>query len=96
MRTLGKLLLLSLVLFSAGCSTIAVKHEYDTKANLSSLKTFGWMERPKATEGPLYGGATEVTLLERRIEKAIKEELGTKGIEQGASHPDFLRNLIPK
>jgi hypothetical protein len=65
------------VLLLTGCSSVSIKHDYDSSTDFSALQTFSWMsERPL-----LVGSATRVSpLLEGRLLKAASATLTAKGM----------------
>jgi len=62
-----------LVLFLSACSTLTTSVDYDTHYNFKNIHTFAIVH--KAKEG-------ENTLINERIETAIKKTLETKGLQQ--------------
>ncbi len=45
-------LALGVLVLAPGCSSVNIKHDYDTEANFAALKTYAWMAAPtNATAG---------------------------------------------
>jgi len=77
------MLALVLCVTVAGCATpLAVTFDYDTAADFSALKTFGWMQ---AT-----GNAAADELLVKRIRSTVDVQLQAKRRTVAAENPDFL------
>ncbi len=80
MKALQNFLGLLLATALIGCSSVAVKSDFDANANFSQYKTFDFMPHP--------GGNP---LNNKRIEAAIEQELVAKGMQkQTAGKPDLL------
>ena len=76
-------LMLSVAL--AACATppsADIDFDYDTAADFTALKTFGWM--------PPTGNAVGDELLVKRIRSAVDTQLQAKGRTASAASPDFL------
>lgn len=76
------LLLFLLVFFANGCSTVSVNYDYDPTAKFTGLKTFMWLPDPEPVE--------RHTLVLKRVERAAKRELESKGMVLVPDNPDFL------
>lgn len=61
------------LLLASACSSIRTAHDYDTNADFSKLKTYGW--------APLDPGSAISDLNERRVKSAVQTELGAKGFQ---------------
>ena len=87
MKVLRGLLILTLCLLAAGCTTPgksmeAVAYDYNVTADFSSLKTYDWH--------PTSGGHNLNQLNAARIKSAVNSQLQSKGIEHSNVSPDFL------
>ena len=67
-----------------GCSSIplTVNYDYDTAADFTAMKTFGWM--------PPAGNAVGDDLLVKRIRSSVNSQLQAKGRTEVPENPDFL------
>ena len=65
-----------------GCSPLTVNYDYDTAADFTAMKTFGWM--------PPAGNAVSDDLLVKRIRNAVNVQLLAKGRTEVPENPDFL------
>lgn len=65
-----------------GCSPLTVNYDYDTAADFTAMKTFGWM--------PPAGNAVSDDLLVKRIRSAVNAQLQAKGRTEVPQNPDFL------
>lgn len=88
MRILSILFSVGLLIGIVGCSSIAVKSDYDQEVNFANLKTFDWIAQPqKPASDPILEG----TLMEKRIQNAVNKGLTAKGYQQQTDgEPDFL------
>ena len=76
---------LTLGIVLAACATSPsadIDFDYDTAADFTSLKTFGWMAPT--------GNAVADELLVKRIRSAVDTQLQAKGRTASADNPDFL------
>ena len=67
------LLLLGFALTS--CSSISVRTDYDREVNFTKYQTFKWMPNPEKR----LGRVKQNSLVDKRIRRAIKHEMETKG-----------------
>lgn len=67
----------------ASCSSIHVNIDYDQEADFSAYKTFAWIPQRK-------GIAVRNPLADKRIKKAVSDELIAKGYVGDTSGPDLL------
>ncbi len=84
MKKIGLVLFTSVVLFAViGCATpLAVNYDYDTAADFTAMKTFGWM--------PPAGNAAGDDLTIKKIRNAVNVQLQAKGRMEVPETPDFL------
>jgi hypothetical protein len=82
MKSLSSFTIVSLFAFAVGCSSVSVFHDYDREANFASLKTFSWMEGPRAT--------ARNAIMDKRIKNAVNSRLQAKAYQENSSQPDFL------
>jgi uncharacterized protein DUF4136 len=76
-------LMLGIALAACATSPSAdIDFDYDTAADFTALKTFGWMAPA--------GNAAGDELLVRRIRSAVDTQLQAKGRTASAANPDFL------
>jgi hypothetical protein len=88
MRSIASALALILGLGIAGCSGIKVSTDYNEEFDFSRFKTFDWVGQ-RAT--PLRDPLIDTALIERRVKRAVEQELAIKGYERApADEPDFL------
>ncbi|KLT66438.1 DUF4136 domain-containing protein, partial [Pedobacter sp. BMA] len=87
MKTTQKLLMLfTVVLALAGCSTLRTASDYDKTADLNSYKTYNFYDK----------GVARVKLNnldKRRLMAAVEAEMNSKGFVK-ADKPDMLVNLV--
>lgn len=67
----------------ANCSSIRVNMDYDQEADFSAYKTFAWLPQRKGT-------AARNPLADKRIKKAVNDELIAKGYAGDTRVPDLL------
>lgn len=81
------LLAVSLIAFTAACSTMTVRADYDSQVNFSSFNSFAMFERPgKERRGPQMSD-----LVDRRIAASMKKDLVGKGyLTARPGDADFL------
>ena len=85
------LICISFIAFAAlSCSSISVKHDFDSEANFAALRTFSWIPQPTNQVGNTDAARTRNDLLDKRIKSAVNAELEAKGFSQDSSNPDFL------
>jgi hypothetical protein len=65
-----------------GCSPLTVNYDYDTAADFTAMKTFGWM--------PPAGNAVSDDLLVKRIRSSVNAQLQAKGRTEVPENPDFM------
>jgi hypothetical protein len=81
MKSIRLLIVLGLLVITLGCSTISVQHDYDPKADFTSLKTFSFM--------PVPAKANINTLNVKRIQDAVRTQLESRGYTMTPNNPDF-------
>ena len=67
-----------LVLAFWGCSSIYVKSDYDHDIDFTQYTTFKWMRNPKKVS---KNSVRKGSLLDKRIRRAVEQELEAKGYE---------------
>ncbi len=67
-----------LLLAFGGCSSIYVKSDYDHDIDFDQYTTFKWMRNPKK---PGKNSVRKGSLLDKRIRRAVEQELEAKGFE---------------
>jgi hypothetical protein len=72
---------LVLVLLLAGCSSFRVSSDWDRTVDFGRYRTYAWA--PTSKEGQKYAG--QYDLLDKRIRRAIDDEMEYKGLERAAS-----------
>ena len=87
MKVLHGLIILTLCLLAAGCTTPGksmdeVAYDYNVTTDFSSIKTYDWH--------PTSGVNNLNQLTAARIRTAVDSELQAKGIEHSSATPDFL------
>lgn len=94
MRLLAPSLALAGALLLTGCSGYHVKYDYDRRADFSTFKTFGWYATSRHAQGK--GQSTENPLMDRRVRRAVEDELIRKGFRfEAKGEPDFLVTYYP-
>jgi Domain of unknown function (DUF4136) len=72
----------------AGCATVSVNSDYDSKADFSKYKTYAWEseDQPRAGDPRL-----DNTLIDSRVRDAVDQTLSSKGFQKVSSGaPDFI------
>jgi len=90
MRITVIFIIVSVMLLALGCSSISVKHDYDSEANFVALKKFAWMQGPTTAMTDARAAMQGNTLLDQRIKNAVNGQLVGKGLSQDSNNPDFL------
>jgi hypothetical protein len=76
-------LAVAVLIVMIGCKTpLALNYDYDTTADFTTMKTFGWM--------PPTGNAAGDELVVKRIRSAVNVQLQAKGRTEVPENPDFL------
>ncbi len=80
----GAWFVVAVLIMVIGCSSIPLttNYDYDTTADFTAMKTFGWM--------PPAGNAVGDDLLVKRIRSTVNAQLQAKGRTEVAENPDFL------
>jgi len=84
------MLLLCAVLLAAGCSSVSVSHDFDSKADFASLRTYSWLTAPESTSESVKKELQTNSLIEVRVKKAVNQQLAAKGLKETTQDPDFL------
>jgi len=84
------MLLLCAVLLAAGCSSVSVSHDFDSKADFASLRTYSWLTAPESTSESVKKELQTNSLIEARVKKAVNQQLAAKGLKETTQDPDFL------
>ncbi len=79
-----------LMLLNPGCTSITVKHDFDLDANFRNYSTFDWMAQPKDPITDISQAYAKNTLLDKRVKRAVDQELLSKGLQRQPSNPDIL------
>jgi hypothetical protein len=83
MKTIQILLVLCLMGFISGCSSVYdVQYDYDQKADFSGLKTYDWLPVPDKADIE----SLDIT----RVKAAVNAELRAKGLVMTSDNPDLL------
>jgi hypothetical protein len=85
----GMLLLFALLL-AAGCSSVSVSHDFDSKVDFANLRTYSWIAVPESTSENVQRELENNTLVESRVKKAVNQQLAAKGLKETTQDPDFL------
>jgi len=76
------------IVFAAGCATVSVDADYDTKSNFSNLKTYSWVQ---ATQPATGDARIDNSLLDSRVRSAVDQSLKARGyVKTSEVNPDFL------
>ncbi len=77
-----------LTVFSmAGCATMSVKTDYDRNKQFPSIRTFAWAEQP---EKPVRNPMVQNSLMDKRVRRAVQQELEALGYEKDLEKPALL------
>ena len=90
MRVLCSIVLVGAVLLASGCSSISVKHDFDTQADFAAYRTYQWLEQPTTAVGDARAAQRMNTLLDKRIRAAVDAQLAAKGMTLVGENPDAL------
>ena len=82
--------LLCALLLAAGCSSVSVSNDFDSKVDFSSLHTYSWVEVPQSTSENVQRELATNSLIEGRVKKAVNRQLAAKGLRETTQDPDFL------
>ena len=89
MKRVAILFCLSVVVGLLGCSSVAVKTDYDRGINFSRFQSFKWMPYPKGIKK--RDMVAKNSALDKRIRRAVEHELKAKGFAvQRRGRPDAL------
>jgi hypothetical protein len=70
-----------------GCSGVKVSTDYNNEFDFDRFKTYGWMAtKPDLLRDPLV----DTALLDRRVKRAVDDELAVMGYVRADADPDFL------
>jgi hypothetical protein len=78
------------VLLAVGCSSISVRHDFDTQADFTGYQTYAWLQQPTTAVGDAKAAQRTNTLLDKRIRRAVDAQLAAKGMKPSAEDPDLL------
>ncbi len=86
MKALRGSLLLAAAFALAACSTLEVSTDYDKAADFTKYRTYTW------------GKAEEIknTIVKKRIESAVDQQLASKGLKKVESGPDLAVFVHPR
>jgi hypothetical protein len=89
-RVVFSIVLIGAVLLAVGCSSISVRHDFDTQADFTAYQTYAWLQQPTTAVGDAEAAQRTNTLLDKRIKRAVDAELAAKGMKPSAENPDLL------
>jgi hypothetical protein len=85
-RFLPSVVLVAVLWAVGGCATVRVSTDYDPRADLAALRTYGWRsKRAEAARDPRLDNS----LLDARIRSAVDRELAARGMVKVPADPDF-------
>jgi hypothetical protein len=90
MKTAVLFLALGVLALVTGCSSVNIKHDYDSEANFAALKTYAWMAAPTNGSGSVQAALQRNSLMDKRIKESADRQLAAKGYTKEANKPDFL------
>lgn len=90
MKGVGIFVSLCLIWINSGCTSITVKHDFDLDVNFRNYSTFDWMAQPKERITDISQAYAQNPLLDKRVKKAVDQELLAKGLQKKLHNPDFL------
>ena len=74
------------VLAMVGCSSISVRHDFDTGADFSQYQSFAWLPQPiDKTSGSAQQARQRNDLMDKRVLKSVNTQLTEKGLSQPGS-----------
>lgn len=85
-RTLSLAAAAAAILLSAGCSTLEVSTDYDKSADFTKYRTYTWGK----------GEEIKNTIVKKRIEAAVDQQLASKGLKKVESGPDVAVFVHPR
>ncbi len=86
-----KVILLSIIFFISGCSSLNLITDYDETINFTQLKTYAWHKANEHNENSNhYLNVNHI--MDQRIRSLIDQELKNKGLTKSSITPDFLVN----
>jgi len=87
-------LLFCAVLLAAGCSSVSVSHDFDSKVDFANLRTYSWIAAPKlnpeSTSVSIQKELETNSLVGGRVKRAVNQQLAAKGLRETTQDPDFL------
>ena len=78
------------LLLAAGCSSVSVSHDFDSKTDFANLRTYSWITAPESTSENVQRELQKNSLIESRVKKAVNRQLAAKGLRETTQDPDFL------
>jgi hypothetical protein len=84
------MLLLCALLLAAGCSSVSVSHDFDSKVDFANLRTYSWVTAPESTSENVQRELEKNSLVEGRVKKAVNQQLAAKGLRETTQDPDLL------
>ncbi len=90
MKVSRGVLLLCAVLLAAGCSSVSVSTDFDSKVDFAGLHTYSWIDTPQSTSANVQKELVMNSLVEGRVKNAVNEQLAAKGFKETTQDPDFL------
>ena len=90
MKRAKGVLLLCVVFLAAGCSSISVTTDFDSKIDFTRLSSYSWMPTPEQPSAEIQKEHSQNTLIEGRVERAVDTQLAAKGIRKTTQDPDML------
>jgi len=91
MKTLAKAVALCAVLVLGGCSSVSVTTDHDPDCNFAALKTYEWLSSTKdALSANAQTNMFQNSMIEKRFQNAVVEQLKAKGITEDTTKPDFV------
>jgi len=89
MKTINKLLIFSLALFTISCATLSVSYDYDRSVDFNKLKTYKWLKKKMPNNA-----LDQNPFQKKAIIKAVNDQLLAKGYkEQESEDADFAVNV---
>ena len=73
---------IGLLALGTSCSSISVTYDYDAQVDFDSLKTYDWLAVPVSDQTD--------TLVLKRAQRAVIEQLANKGLQKVSRNPDFV------
>ena len=76
------------VVFALACSSMNINHDWDRDADFGSYQTYAWAPQSSAAPQNAQQAQSRNDLLDKRVRRAIDEELVAKGFSENPASAD--------